>query len=95
MWMLLSHYLFQVNNCILLHKRVCLNDGFPFISDRVCIFYSEDATSKRQLIVKEIFETEYNYISQLNTINDVSFFDCKVVGVSGSILETPPWSSLA
>jgi len=34
--------------------------------------YAEDATSKRQLIVKEIFETEFNYISQLSTINDVS-----------------------
>ena len=34
--------------------------------------YAEEATSKRQLIVKEIFETEFNYISQLSTINDVS-----------------------
>jgi len=36
------------------------------------LYVAEDATSKRQLIVKEIFETEFNYISQLSTINDVS-----------------------
>ena len=40
-------------------------------------FYAEDANSKRQMIVKEIFETEYNYISQLNTINNVSYFNFK------------------
>ena len=36
------------------------------------------------MIVKEIFETEYNYISQLSTINDVRKF--KIVGVSRQIL---------
>ena len=36
---------------------------------------SNDVQSHRQRIVKEIFDTEYNYISQLHTIIDVSVAD--------------------
>ena len=70
-----------------LDGRVCLNALLIarvhfFNRSHVHIVYTEDATSKRQMIVKEIFETEYNYISQLNTINNVRLLDRNLVGVS-------------
>ena len=74
--MLLSRFLFQVNLIVFyLHNYTRLFDILiRVLNDRARFnLWVEDATSKRQMIVKEIFETEYNYISQLSTITNVSF----------------------